>query len=309
MKTKARIDSLFRILSAAVLLALLPACATSPVNGESDKFGPQFVPTGTLDDQVVLKRASIKRSALKLEEAQIINSGNILNRSPLELVGSGKNLALAQLATKVNVVAYVRRDGEGILASFKKGGTNFAPGFTMGRRIVYPNRESIQKDFPHITPATLDKFIQIKSSRAVLTKWEVSFYWVQSRDGRAFRIFMDQPRYLNHVKPIETDPYSTEDAPTVTLGNALAIFSYRYPVYKEGRLHITSIIFDLTIDANEGAYWGGRQSSGWLPLQQNTKNGPYSLQIGIVEASNFQSFFESVGGVSGIGGKLIEKVF
>lgn len=309
MKTKARIGLLFRILAAVAIVVLLSACVTTSGNGESDQFGPQFVPTGALDDQVILEKAFIRRSALKLEETQIINSGNVLNRSPLELVGAGKNLALAQLATKINVVAYVRRDGEGILASFKKGSTNFAPGFTMGRRIVYPNRESVQKNFPHITPATLDKFIQIENSRAILTKWELSFYWVQSRDGRAFRIFLDQPRYLNHVKPAETDPYSTEDGPTATLGNALAIYSYRYPVYKEGRLHITSIIFDLTINADKGAYWGGRQSSGWLPLQPNTKHGPYSLQIGIVEASNFQSFFESVGGVSGIGGKLIEKVF
>lgn len=224
MRTNVSIKPLFHILAAAALVALLSACATTSGNGNSDEFGPPFAPKGALDDRVTLKNTAIKRSALKLEAAQVMSSGSILNRSPLELVGTGKNLTLAQLAAKINVVAYVRKDGEGILASLTKRGATVAPGFTMGRRIIYPNRESAQKDFPHIAPDTLDKFIHVENSQIVLTKWELSLYWIQSRDGRAFRLFLDRPRYLNHINPNAAETESTENGQPPKPANALAVF-------------------------------------------------------------------------------------
>jgi len=309
MKTRSNNIALPQIVVLLALFTMSSACTTTSGNGESNEFGPPFVPKGALDDRVTLKNAAIKRSALNPEATQLLSSGSILSRSPLELVGAGNNLTLAQFATKINVVAYVRKDGEGILASLKKEGATVAPGFTMGRRIIYPNRESAQKDFPHIAPDTLDKFIQIENSQIILTKWELSLYWIQSRDGRAFRLFLDQPRYLNHINPDAAESDTADNGPPSNSGNALAVFSYRYPVHKQGQLHNTSVIFDLTIDTSKETYWGTRQSSGWLPLQPNTKNGPYSIQVGIIEASNIQSFFERIGGAAGISGKLIGKVF
>ncbi|MFV1998137.1 MAG: hypothetical protein ACC641_09015 [Acidiferrobacterales bacterium] len=304
MKNKVRVKTLFYLFAAFTLLALLPACTTTPGNADGKEFANKFTPTGAIDDEVSLIRTTIKRSALDLEAIQIMNSGAVLKRSPLELVDTGKSLALAQFASKINVVAYVRKDGEGVLGTARKQRAVFAPGVTLRRRIIYPDMGSVVKDFPHIKSATLQQFVQAKGSQIELTKWELSFYWVQSRDGKAFRIFMDNPRYLDHVNPVES-----EDSPPKKPFNALAVFSYRYPIQAERRLHITSVIFDMTIATDKGVYRGRRQSSGWLPLQLNTKTGPYSIQIGIIEASNIQSFFESVGGVSGISGKLINKIF
>jgi len=304
MKNKSRLEFPVHLLAVITFLALLPACTTSPSNGGAKEFANVFIPTGAINDQVSLIRTSIKRSALNLEAIQIMNSGNVLKRSPLELVNTGKNLALAQFASKINVVTYVRKDGEGVLGTARKQRAVFAPGVTLRRRIIYPDMESVVKDFPHIKSASLQQFVQAKGSQIELTKWELSFYWVQSRDGKAFRIFMDNPRYLDHEIPVES-----EDSPPKKPFNALAVFSYRYPIQAESRLHITSVIFDMTIATDKGVYRGVRQSSGWLPLQLNTKTGPYSIQIGIIEASNIQSFFESVGGVSGISGKLINKIF
>lgn len=305
MKNKSWSDSLLHILVSITLLALLPACTTTPESGEARSFRVTFVPTGAIDDNITLTRTTIKRSLLNLDATQIMQSGRILKPSPLELVDIGKSLALVQLAAKLNVVAYVRNDGEGVLGAIKNDRAAYASGITLRRHIVYPDMESVVKDFPHVDAATLRHFIQTDGPRVELTKWEVSFYWIQSRDGKAFRLFMVNPTYLDHWYGEESE----DSAATKKPFNALAIFSYRYPDQTEGRLHITSVIFDMTVSTSKGVYRGAGQSSGWLPLQLNSRNGPYSIQIGIIEASNFKSFFERIGGVSGIGGKLFDKLF
>ena len=263
-----------------------------------------FIPGDSVSDSVVLTKTSVRRSDLELEKPQVLNSGAILKRSPMEMVNIQKYPALIQLATKVNVVADIRWDGEGVLSGSLKGTSKLAPGIRVARKIVYSNMEKVRADFSHIDPQTLDKFTRTHPDGIELTKWDLSFYWIQSKDGKAFRIFMDQPRFLDHMTP----EASEADKPAEPI-YALAVFSYRYPIPEERRLHITSVIFDMTIKTKEGVYVGRRQSSGWLPLQPNTKDGPYGLQIGIIEASNFQSFFERLGGSSGITNKLLDKVF
>jgi len=308
-----------RILVVLLLYVIVTGCASIGSSGNGKPFA-EFHSTSAIEDRVVVSRVTAPVADIEPGPNTVLVDAPFMGASPVEIPEATKLSSMLQLAKRVKALSTVRHNGISPSDLFSRSGDRI-PGLRITRRLLYKNWKDVYTDFPLVSKANLRRYSSETSAGISLAKWSVEYFFDVSPDRKAYRVILTGTHFIDHRRPLRAQqkppkphgkpPGSHRDRPKsgdeeqnrVTkshndFGAFFGTITYRYPNPERETVVSMSIVYKLFQQEDRFVYTGGKQSSGWLPLQQ-ANHGPYNLYISIVHASDFQSLLESKTGFKG----------
>lgn len=294
-----------------LLFALVSGCTSLGIGGKSKPFA-EFHSNSAIEDQVIVAKVYAPAADIEPGPNTSLVDAPYLGTSPLEIPGTTKLSSMLQFTKRIKALSTIRHNGLNPRDLFSRSGDQIR-GLRITRRLVYKNWNDVYSDFPLVSKEQLLRYSNESAAGIALAKWSVEYFFDVSPDHQAYRVILSGSHYIEHRKPSGTKQKSprTHGKPpryhrkpkkvTKAYNDSRAFFgtiTYRYPNHDRENVVSMSIVYKLFQHGDKFVYTGGKQSSGWLPLQQ-AKHGPYNLYISIVHASDFQALLESKEGFKG----------
>jgi len=240
------------------------ACASKPKR-------PPNAPKGHyLSYRSELKGGVVEAQPEDLRELTPLAGGGLFTFSPREVMNIRGFPALTEYGGDAGDEMSAHLVAEGI------DGVLDAPegkrrSLTVRRYLRYAGVETALKDYPFLG----DRLQPEESGEVEILVAEIRVHLVRSTNGRAFRVIVDHFYWLEAGGKPKGKP-------------VLALLVYSHPT-RDGAGDTKAVIFDYAVVPVNGEFTGGRQASGWLPLQEDSADGPFDIKIGVVEVTREQA--------------------
>jgi hypothetical protein len=228
---------------------------------------------------------TVALETLSIPSEEVLQHGALLRYTPIEISGTHARFSTEGIEPSIGQSAAIRIVGEGLLGGLPE---NQAKIFTVRYWIPFAQLNDARKRFPHLMEEQILRHPEGKQGLEVLN-WTFRLVLLPDRDNKAFRLMTDSLAYYLPLPETQEQEELAADKGTGKPGAVPVFigFLYRYPQYAQQNWQQHNVIFDYAIAFNDkGKSVGKPQLSNWLPLQPDSANSPYSIEIAVAEITS-----------------------